>query len=124
MTDSVHQMSLLVGEIKGQVSSLRDSIDNLNLVWGQREQSASEGRRILHDKLETVQNDVARMEASVENATREISIIKPAIESFKTARDRQDGAMRLGKRLWLAFIGIAGLAGGAIAELVHFIRGH
>jgi hypothetical protein len=120
MTDpSVHHMSLLVGEIKGQLQAVISSMESLNRTWGEREQAATEGRRILHEKVELMRHDVVRMEASVENVSRDVSVIKPAIEKFRTAKDQQDGAQKLGKRLWIVFIGLAGIAGGGIAEIFH-----
>lgn len=119
MTDgAIHQMSAAVGGLQSDVRGLKDSIDNLNQVWGQRQEEATQGRRIVHEKVDQLRTDFMRLSAEVENVSRDLVEIKPAIDAFKTARDRQDGAQKLGQRIWIAFIGIAGVAGGVIAELI------
>jgi outer membrane murein-binding lipoprotein Lpp len=116
---SIHQISAAIGSLQSDVRSLKDSIDALNKIWGQREEAATAGRRIVHDKVDRLSADVVRLSADVENVSEDLTAIKPAIDDFKTARDQQVGAQKLGKRIWMAFIGIAGLAGGGIAELFH-----
>lgn len=91
----------------------------MTTTWQAQEKSASEGRRSLHDKFEKVSQDVIRLTAEVENVSKDLAIIKPAIDTFKSARDRQDGAQWMGKLIWVAFIGLAGAAGAVIAELLH-----
>lgn len=120
MNDSVHQMSLLVGQLDGRLESLTASVENLNTTWGERERTAVEGRRILHDKVEAMRHDMMKVGADVENLAREVTtVIKPAVETFKTERDQHQGAARLGKRLWLGAVGLSSLFGGGVAELFH-----
>lgn len=125
MNDSVHQMSLLVGSLSGKLESLNESVKNLNEVWGQRESAATEGRRILHEKISTMQHDIQRVEAAVENMVRDIGqTIKPAIESYKSDRDRKDGAERQNKKFVGVLTLISGICGGGIEFLVHRMTGH
>jgi outer membrane murein-binding lipoprotein Lpp len=120
MTDgAIHQMSAAIGGLQADVRSLKDSIENLNKIWGQREEAATNGRRAVHEKVDTLSKEVTLLSAEVENVSKDLVEIKPAIDAFKTARDRQDGAQKLGKRIWVAFIGLAGIAGGAIVEMLH-----
>jgi hypothetical protein len=63
--------------------------------------------------------DVIRLTGEVANVSEDLAAIKPAIDAFKTARDRQDGAQWMGKLIWVAFIGIAGVIGGVIVEFLH-----
>lgn len=120
MTDgAIHQMSAAVGGLQADVKGLKESIDNLNRVWGVREDAATTGRRIVHEKVDQLRTDFTRLSAEVENVSNDLIEIKPAIDIFKTARERQIGAQRLGKLLWAAFLGLAGIAGAAIAEMLH-----
>ena len=125
---SVHAMSLLVGEIKGEVRGLTQSIDSLNRVWGEREQVAVEGRRIVHekvdklsaevrDKIEGIRHDLMRVNADMDNMSVEIkTVIKPAVETFKTERSEHIGASKIGKVLY----GLAlTIGGGGTAEIFH-----
>lgn len=120
MTDgAIHQMSATVGALQADVRNLKDSIDNLNRVWGQREESATAGRRAVHEKVDLLRTDFTRLSAEVENVSVKLTEIEPAIETFKTARHRQEGAQNMGKMIWVAFIGLAGVAGGVIVEWLH-----
>src|SRR5258707_14371999 len=98
--NSVHEMSLLVGKLTGELKGVKESIDGLNRIWGEREHAATEGRRVLHEKFNTMQHDFQRIEATVENVSRDVNLIKPAVDSFKTERNRHEGAKRLSVKLW------------------------
>ena len=117
---AIHEMSRAVGALQSDVRGMKESLENLNRVWGERERDATQGRSVIHGKLDGVRVDMARLTAEVENLSTDVNEIKPAIAEFKGARQRQLGAQRMGKMIWVAFIGIAGVAGGAI---VHFFRG-
>jgi len=113
---AIHQMSAAIGGLQADVRSLKESIDSLNRVWGEREIAATAGRRALHDKVDKLGTDVVLLSAEVENVSNDVIRIKPAIDDFRTARDRQAGAQWMGKLIWLAFIGIAGAAATAVIE--------
>lgn len=119
---AIHEMSRVVGALQADVNGMRQSIESLNRVWGDREIGAQQGRRIVHDKLDGLRIDVTRLAAEVVNLSKDVAIVKPAIEVFRSARERQLGAQRMGKLIWLAFIGIAGAVGGAIVQLIHYLR--
>lgn len=113
MTDgAIHQVSAEIGGLKA-------AVEMMTTTWQAQEKSATDGRRSLHDKFDAVSRDVIRLTAEVENVSKDMALIKPAIDAFKTARDRQDGAQKMGKLIWLAFIGIAGTVGGIVVELFH-----
>lgn len=113
MTDgAIHQVSADIG-------GLKTAIEMMTSTWQAQEKSATDGRRSLHDKFDALSKDVVRLTAEVENVSKDINTIKPAVEAFKSARDQQIGAQRLGKMLWAAFIGLAGIAGAGFAELLH-----
>ena len=121
---AIHAMSAAVGGLQADVRNLKDSIDDLNHLWTQREEIAVKGRILVHEKVDLLRSDFYHLSADVENVSQDLAVIKPAIESFKTARDRQDGAQKLGKRIWVAFIGLAGIAGGVIADMVSNLWRH
>jgi ElaB/YqjD/DUF883 family membrane-anchored ribosome-binding protein len=113
MTDGeIHQVSSELGSLKTAVEMMTDT-------WKAQELSASEGRRSLHAKFDDVRNEVTKLAGRVDEMSRDITEIKPAIEVFKSARERQLGAQWMGKLIWVAFIGIAGAAGAFIAQLLH-----
>src|ERR1700761_8775180 len=113
MTDgAIHQVSAEIGGLKA-------AVEMMTTTWQAQEKSATEGRRALHDKFDALSKDVIRLTGEVANVSEDLATIKPAIDAFKTARDRQDGAQRMGKLIWAAFIGIAGVIGGVIVEFLH-----
>jgi hypothetical protein len=113
MTDgAIHQVSAEIGGLKA-------AVEMMTTTWQAQEKSATEGRRALHDKFDALSKDVIRLTGEVANVSEDLAAIKPAIDAFKTARDRQDGAQWMGKLIWVAFIGIAGVVGGFIVEFLH-----
>lgn len=109
-----------IHQVSSEIGGLKASVELMTSTWQQQEQSASEGRRALHAKFDDVRNEVTRLATRVDQMGRDISEIKPAIDTFKSARERQLGAQWMGKLIWLAFIGIAGAVGAAITELIRF----
>lgn len=105
--------------MSAEIGGLKAAVEMMTATWQAQEKSATEGRRALHDKFDAMSKDVIRLTAEVENVSKDLTVIKPAIDSFKTARDRQDGAQWMGKLVWVAFIGIAGTVGGLIVEFLH-----
>jgi hypothetical protein len=109
-----------IHQVSAEIGGLKAAVEMMTTTWQAQEKSATDGRRALHDKFEALSKDVIRLTAEVENVSKELGVIKPSIDSFKTARDRQDGAQRMGKLIWVAFVGLAGAAGGVIVEFLHF----
>lgn len=123
MTDgAIHQMSAAVGGLQSDVKGLKESIDNLNRVWGHREEVATDGRRVIHEKLDSLRTDVTRLSAEVENVSNDFVEIQPAINEFKNQRQQQIGARKLGGYLWSAMLVAAGLMGWGIHEIIGWIR--
>lgn len=108
-----------IHQVSADIGGLKKSVEILTSTWQQQEQAATDGRRELHKKLEDVRHEVTKLAGRVDQMGKEISEIKPAIDTFKSARERQLGAQWMGKLIWAAFIGLAGIAGAAIAEILH-----
>lgn len=108
-----------IHQVSAEIGGLKAAVEMMTTTWQAQEKSATDGRRALHDKFDVLSKDVIRLTAEVENVSKDLAVIKPAIDAFKSARDRQDGAQYMGKLIWVAFIGIAGAAGAVIAELLH-----
>lgn len=124
---AIHQMSAAIGGLQADVKNLKDSIDNLNQIWGLREESATAGRRVVHEKVDLLRKDFTHLSAEVENVSMKLTEIEPAISEFKDARQRLIGARHLGKFLWGAFLSAAGAMGYALGEWLHLFwppKGH
>src|SRR6266852_5725362 len=122
----IHQMSMVVGGLQADVKNLARSIENLNKVWGERDQNATEGRRALHEKFELHRQEsgiqMAAMALRVDRLVDQVKIIEPSVTSFKEEKLRDEGAKRLGKGLIGAMITVAGGAGWGIHEFIGWIR--
>lgn len=107
-----------VHQVSAEIGGLKKAVEIMTSTWQQQEQSATDGRRQLHAKFDDVRNEVTKLAGRVDQMGRDIAEIRPAIDAFKSARERQLGAQWMGKLIWLAFIGIAGAVGAAVAELL------
>ena len=108
-----------IHQVSAEIGGLKAAVEMMTTTWQSQERTASEGRRSLHDKFDALQKDVMRLTAEMENVSKDLAEIKPAIAVFKTARARQEGAQSMGKAIWVAFIGLAGVAGSIIVEWLH-----
>lgn len=108
-----------IHQVSADIGGLKKSVEILTSTWQMQESAATDGRRALHAKLDDVRNEVTKLTGRVDQMGKDISEIQPAIEAFKSARERQLGAQWMGKLIWVAFIGLAGAFGAAVAELLH-----
>jgi hypothetical protein len=108
-----------IHQVSAELGGLKAAVEMMTKTWAAQEQSATEGRRSLHTKFDDMRNEVTKLAGRVDQVDRNLSEIKPAIDVFKSARERQLGAQWMGKLIWMAFIGIAGAVGAAITELLH-----
>lgn len=119
---------LLVGEMKGKLEALTLSIQNLNHDWGVREESASQGRRIIHGKMDLLSNDVTRLGAEVENLSVDVKDIKPEVENFRNYKATRDGqaagADKVRGRILALWSALSALVVAIGAAAVHFISEH
>jgi uncharacterized protein YoxC len=111
----VHDFSRALG-------SLEASVTNLTRTCAQQEQTASDGRRALHLKMDDIKEDLSKLTSRVDGMAKEMSEVSPAVEEFKQQRERAIGALNFGKWMWGAMIAAAGLAGWTIRDWLHFPR--
>jgi hypothetical protein len=108
-----------IHQVSAELGGLKTAVEIMTSTWQRQESAATDGRRALHAKLDDVRNEVTKLTGRVDQMGKDLGEIQPAIDAFKSARERQIGAQWMGKLIWMAFIGIAGAAGAAIAELLH-----
>lgn len=115
----VHQISAELGALKKAVELMTD-------MWRTQEASASAGRKALHDKFELVKDEVglqvAGLSLRVDRLTDKVSLIEPSVNSFKEEKLRDEGAKRLGVKLYAALVAGASILGWSAHELVGWIR--
>lgn len=125
-----HQLTLLVG-------GLKTSVDTMMRQWERQEDSATAGRKALHEKVEAVRQElgvqVASLGLRVDRLTHQVTLIEPSVVKLKDdVRDfeddklRDEGAKRLGKTLiavgGTAITAVAGAVGYGVHELIVYLR--
>lgn len=120
-----HQLTLMVG-------GLKTSVDTMMRQWERQEDSATAGRKALHEKVEMIRQevgiDVASLSLRVDRLTDKVTLIEPSVTIFKEDRLRDEGAKRLGKTLiaiaGAALTAVAGTIGYAVHELISVVWPH
>src|ERR1700726_2929181 len=111
MHQNVHEMSRAIG-------SLESSVKTLTETWQRQDREATEGRRALHKKVDDLTSQQHALTATVEQQTRELAEIKPAIQRFEAQRLREQGQRSLVKVIWAAFVAFAAGLGYVGHELL------
>lgn len=112
----LHQM---IGGLKAGFEHLNDTVKQMVTMWGNQEKDAAAGRRVLHEKVEALKDSVVALGNRVGSVETKLVEIGPAVEEFKSQREQQKGAMKLGKLMWAAMLAASGTMGGAIGWGVH-----
>lgn len=112
-----------LNDINREIGGLRQAVDTLTKQWRQQEDIASEGRRQLYNKFDTLKDEVRTMESRVTQMGNEIKIIQPSIQAYNEKRLRDEGARQYGSVIWGAILTAAGLTGWAISTFVHWMFG-
>lgn len=73
---SIHGMSLLVGELKGAVGELRNSIEHLNSNWKMKDAEATRGREELHNTCAKLRDDIHGVRGTVESVQQDVAEMK------------------------------------------------
>jgi chromosome segregation ATPase len=122
----MHQISAEIGALKASVELMTD-------MWRRQEEAASSGRKVLHDKLEAVQQTVGaqisslslrvdRVVDSVKGMKDTMAKVEPAVKKYEDEKMREEGAKRLGKGLIAALTASAGAIGWGLHEFIGYIR--
>jgi chromosome segregation ATPase len=112
-------MHQTIGRLSEAIDGLKQTVQNQMTMWANQEKNASEGRRILHDKVEDLKDTVTDVVNRVASVETKLTEIKPEVQEFKNQREQQKGAMKLGKVLWTAMLAGSGTMGAAIGWGVH-----
>jgi hypothetical protein len=121
MTNSpeFHQITLMVGGLKQAVETMTD-------MWKAQEQTATAGRKALHDKFELFSQQtgisIASLNLRLDRLTDTMQKIEPAVKKYEDEKLREEGAKKLGGRLVGAMVAISGGIGWGLHELIGYIR--
>ena len=110
-----------LNEMNRSVGALQQVVTHMTDTWRSQEQVATEGRRLMHSKIDMLKEGVAGLTGRVDNMAGELSALKPAVQEFKDEKLRDEGAKRLGKYLWGGILTAAGFGGWGFHELFSFM---
>src|SRR4051794_20697908 len=90
-------------EISAEIGALKKAVEIMTDMWSRQEETATAGRRALHEKFEAFRADVglqiAGLSRRVDRLVDTMKDVEPAVQSFKDEKLRDEGAKRLGARL-------------------------
>lgn len=87
-------------EMAGQIGALGATVKSLETTWQTQEAAASQGRRELHRKFESVSEKVSTLTGRVDQILKDILDMQPTVKAVEMAKERAIGATMLGKVLW------------------------
>ena len=115
----VHQISMKLGQLSQAVEMMSDQ-------WRRQEESATAGRKSLHDKFEAFRQEtgiqIAGLGLRVDRMVDTMTEVEPAVRAFQDEKLRNEGAKKLGARLWIATSTIAGAVGWGLHELIGYFK--
>ncbi len=103
-----------IGALKEAAENSRRTLEHLMRMWETQEKNASEGRRVLHDKVDAMKDSLVALTNRVTSVENTMAGVKPAVQEFENQREQQKGAMKLGKLIWAAMLAACGSMGGTI----------
>lgn len=117
MTELAAIQSALI-KMSGEIGGLKSTVESISSQWARQETAASDGRARLHAKIEAVQSDVTGLSGRVDNLSDKVTLIEPSVKAYEKETLREEGAKRLGLRLWAALMAATGFLGWALHGVI------
>lgn len=114
----IHQT---LGALKEAAENSKRTLEHLMRMWETQEKNASEGRRIIHEKVDAMGTKLTELAGRITSVETAVTGIKPEVQEFKNQREQQKGAMKLGKALWAVMLTACGTMGGALGWGLHHL---
>jgi outer membrane murein-binding lipoprotein Lpp len=115
--NEIHNMSMVVG-------GLKNAVETMTKIWQQQEMLAGEGRRLVHDKIDAMKDELRSLSSTVKALSEDVAEIKPEVEAFNADKLRLEGAKSLGTKLWAAMMAMAGALGWGLNEFLTWMKLH
>lgn len=122
-----------LASLQTSVTHLADTLKQMTSQWARQEETASAGRKALHEKFEHFRGEVGvqmaglslrvdRLVDSMQDMDKTMTKIEPAVKKYEDEKLRQEGAKRLGKGLIAAMTAAAGGIGWGLHELIGYLK--
>lgn len=117
-----------IHDIVGRLGDLEGTVRTFMKQWEMQDQTATSGRRVIHDRLELISNQVTRVATDVQNTQQDVGEMRkdidekvmPHVEAYRTERERKIGA----KGVWAIVGGGAVAAASGLAYLADKLYAH
>lgn len=108
----VHEVSRIIG-------GLQTAVENLTTQWAEQDRQATEGRRIMHDKIDNLNISVISAQGDITALKREMAEIKPTVRAGEAAQLEGAGMRKLLRMLWQVIYALLCASGGIIFDRLH-----
>jgi hypothetical protein len=113
-------------EISHEIGGLKTSVEMLTKMWSRQDEAATAGRRALHDRFEMFKDEVGLqltgLSLRVDRLVDQVKKIEPSVQAFHEEKLRDEGAKRLGARLYAGLVAGAAMIGWGAHEFISWIR--
>lgn len=113
-------------QVSAEIGGLKKSVEIMTDLWKTQEASAAAGRRALHEKFDLAKDEiglqVAGLSLRVDRLADRFDLIEPAVNGYKEEKLRDEGAKRLGVKLYAALVAGATLLGYVGHEVITYFR--
>lgn len=111
---------------------MQRTVSDMAQQWGQQEIVATNGRKALYDRFESIQREVAQLSVTAATVLTELADIKkdleekvmPAVDGYNLGQARRSGFNAFGKLLWGAFLALVAAAGYGIHQIISLFTHH
>lgn len=106
-------------ETSKEIGRLGGIIEGLRLQWETQDEEATQGRRVLHQAVESLRIEQATTNTKLEQLQKEMAKVKKPVEDYMADKNRLDGMKRMGGWLWAGLIPFIAAFGWIANELAH-----
>lgn len=127
MSDEATQAALR--EMARAIGGLESTVKTLTTTWQNQENSASQGRRELHQKVDALRSDMSAkvdglrgdmvtMGGQVATAIKDIAEMKPVVQAVETVKVQATGVRNVSKWIWWIAVPLSGGVGWILTNLL------
>ncbi len=112
-----------MNELYRIVGGLQSSVENMTAQWAAQEKVAIEGRRLLHEKFETVREQVNRLVGRVDSVSTKVDKLEPSVATFDQLHQQGVGSKKTIALIWTAIVSVIGGTAIVVVEIIKAIWG-
>lgn len=98
MSDEATQAALR--QMAEKIGGLTSSVQSLEHNWRNQEEKASNGRAVLHAKIDDLRNDFLDVRGKLAGVIADVAEMRPTVDEIKTAKERAVGAIMMSRVLY------------------------